>query len=465
LWEAEKTDSSAGPEGPAEPVLQHCDMTTARNGRCGLRSFWAAAAVMTAFVLSAAGGSAHASKADELIREADKAAVRALEAKRKTDRDESFKKAIELYGKVGSDKMYLGTPQGAEALYRIAKLQRDIAARQGKKQEHGSLYASYETLKRLINIYDKPVSALEENLTRTEAREVRRIVGSALKLKEEVAGRLDRLNSTDWKYKVIDTLVALTGRVTGFSYWFAIILITIIVKLLLTPLTKAQFKAMKEMQKVAPLIKEIQEQYKGDQKAIGEKTMALYKEHKINPFASCLPLLVQMPILMLLYYTIRSYEFQFAKGTFLWIGSSLSHLASFPVMFNPGSLVWVTARNLAEPDLILVVLYVISMYISTKLSAVDPTQAEQQKMMAVVMPVMFAFIFAGFPSAFLLYWLVFNILQTAQQYMILNSGQAEAVVSAPAAPSPQEAPDGGSAADETQAGITTPKPRRRKTRR
>jgi YidC/Oxa1 family membrane protein insertase len=149
-----------------------------------------------------------------------------------------------------------------------------------------------------------------------------------------------------------------------------------------------------------------------------------------------------MPILMLLYYTIRSYEFQFAKGTFLWIGSGLSHLTSFPVMFNPGQLVWVTARNLSEPDLILVVLYVISMYISTKLSAVDPTQADQQKMMAVVMPLMFAFIFAGFPSAFLLYWLVFNVLQTAQQYMILHGGEPATVPAAPVVPTEPEKPEG-----------------------
>ncbi|MGC8863538.1 MAG: YidC/Oxa1 family membrane protein insertase [Armatimonadota bacterium] len=427
---------------------------------------WTVVSVLVALALTVAAGSAHASKADELLSQADRAALKALQARSKTDRDESFKKALELYGKVGSDKMYLGTPQGAEALYRIARLQRDMAERQGKKHEHANLYASYETLKRLLNIYDKPVSALEENLTRTEARQVRRTVQSALSLKEEVAARLDKLNSTDWKYKLIDTLVAITGRIPAFSYWFAVILITVIVKLLLTPLTKAQFKAMKEMQKVAPLIKEIQEQYKGDQKTIGEKTMQVYKDHKINPFASCLPLLVQMPILMLLYYTIRSYEFQFAKGTFLWIGSSLSHLASFPVMFNPGSLVWVTARNLAEPDLILVILYVISMYISTRLSSVDPTQADQQKMMAIVMPVMFAFIFAGFPSAFLLYWLVFNILQTAQQYMILNSGRAEMILPAPVSPSPQETPgDGSGDGDEMQARIAKSKAKRRKIRR
>ena len=151
--------------------------------------------------------------------------------------------------------------------------------------------------------------------------------------------------------------------------------------------------------------------------------MALYKEHNINPFASCLPLLVQMPILMGLYYTIRSYEFQFQKATFFWIGSSLSHKFWVPTLMGGGhQLVWLTARNLAEPDLILVVLYAISMYISTKLSAVDPTQAEQQKMMSIMMPMMFSVLFAGFQSAFLFYWLFFNILQTGQQYLILRGG-------------------------------------------
>jgi YidC/Oxa1 family membrane protein insertase len=128
---------------------------------------------------------------------------------------------------------------------------------------------------------------------------------------------------------------------------------------------------------------------------------------------------------------IRSYEFQFAKGTFLWIGSSLSNMYGFPSPVGHAETVWITAGNLAQPDVILVLLYVVSMYISTKMSAVDPTQAEQQKMMAVVMPVMFAFIFAGFPSAFLLYWLAFNVIQTVQQYLILSPGQHEAALAGP----------------------------------
>lgn len=362
-----------------------------------------------------------ASKADELMRDAAKATAKAKAAKSSVDRDESYEKALDIYKKIASEKRFSGTPEAAEALYQTALIYHTA---EGKK--HHNLYQSYQTLKMLLNTFDKPNDVLAENLTSEEVREVRQVVTVAKSLKDKVSKDLDTERSSKTLYKVMNFFVKLTGGIKWFSYWFAIILVTVLVKLLITPLTKAQFKSMKEMQKIAPLINEIKEKYKGDQQTIGTKTMDLYKEHHINPFASCLPLLVQMPILMLLYYMIQSYEFQFAQGTFLWIGSGLSHLASLPIPFRQGELVWLTAGNLAEPDLILLVLYMISMFVSTKLSSVDPTQAEQQKMMAVVMPLMLAFFFASFPSAFLLYWLVFNILQTAQQYMIMRGGQREA---------------------------------------
>lgn len=404
-------------------------------------------------LLSVAAVAGFASRADEMLADAAKAAEKAKTAETRTDKDEYYKKALDVYAEVV--KKYPNSVQGAKALYEIAVVHRGIAeSYTSTKKKSGELYQSYNTAKQLINVYDLPPDRLAEkfNLEDFEVREIREVVASGHKLKASVAHELDRINSADIKYKILDFLVGMTGRIPGFSYWFAIVLITVIVKLAITPLTKAQFKSMKEMQRVAPLIKEVQEKYKGDQKTIGEKTMAIYKEHGINPFASCLPILVQMPILMLLYYTIRSYEFQFAKGTFLWIGSSLAHLTSFPVPFNPGTLVWFTAANLAEPDLLLVLLYIVSMYVSTKLSAVDPSQAEQQKMMAIMMPVMFAFIFAGFPSAFLLYWLVFNILQTTQQYFILRGSQA--ITPAPTPPAQTEE---GSGEERTR-------PRRRRRR-
>ncbi len=396
-------------------------------------------ALLFALILSAGiAGATYAAKVDKLLADADKAAAAVLTAKTSTDRQDAYKKALDDYTSVA--RKYPQTPQGALALYKEADVSVKMAdAVRSTKEKSGYLYSAYTALTTLEGDYDKPADAFED-LEPTEIHQVQGTVADGKALMTQVSDALNTINSRTIQYKILDFFVALTGRVPAFSYWFAIVIITVIVKLLITPLTKKQFQSMKEMQKIAPLIKQVQERYKGDQKAIGEKTMELYKEHNINPFASCLPLLVQMPILMGLYYTIRSYQFQFAKGTFLWIGSGLSHLHGF---HNPmrGDMVWLTARNMSEPDLILVLLYVVSMYISTKMSAVDPSQAEQQKMMSIMMPVMFAFLFASFPSAFLLYWLVFNILQTAQQYLILRRpGQdgGEAVIAEAPAPNPSD---------------------------
>jgi YidC/Oxa1 family membrane protein insertase len=422
--------------------------------------------ILLALVLSASmHTTCWASKADELLGQARDKIEAAERARSTVDRKESYEQAIKLLHEVEGDDRYVGTPQGAEAAYKVALVNLDLAKvfAKDRKQQHNYLYAAFESLKRMLNIYDKPREELEKTLSPEEARQVTAIAKQARALKTKTAEELNQLNSKDWKYQILDFFVNLTGRVPSFSYWFAIIVITVIVKIILTPLTHAQLKSMKEMQKVGPLIKEIQAKHKGDQKTIGEKTMALYKEHNINPFASCLPMLLQLPLTLGLYYMMRSYEFEFAKGTFLWIGSSFSHITSFPVPFSLGQLSWVTAKNLAEPDFVILVLYLVSMYFQTKISAVDPSQADQQRMMSIVMPLMFAFILAGFPSAFLLYWLVLNILQTVQQYYILRGGRTEAIATGPAvAPTPTPTPTPSPDAEEDQNPENRPRRRRRR---
>jgi len=389
---------------------------------------------LTLMLLFAASAS-FASKADTLFAKADKALAAAEKSTRTSEKNDNYKDAIDYLYKIINDKKYVGMPEAAKALYEVAL----IHGTADERTKTYNLNTSSETFKKLIYLYDKPKSALMKDMEESEADQILKIVKDAKKKRLEVAGKLDKQNSNGILYKIIDLFVGLTGYKPAFSYWFAVVLITIIIKFLITPLTKAQFKSMKEMQKIAPLVKQIQEKYKGDQRAIGEKTMDLYKEHGVNPFASCLPLLIQMPILMLLFYMINAYKFQFEKGTFLWIGSALSHWQGWVVPIGPGGKVWLTAGNLAEADLILVVLYLLSMYISTRMSAVDPTQAEQQKMMAIMMPLMFAFIFAGYPSAFLLYWLVLNILQTVQQYFIMRA--PEPVAEGGQAPAEEPKPD------------------------
>ena len=218
-------------------------------------------------------------------------------------------------------------------------------------------------------------------------------------------------------YRVLDFFVSLTGRQT-WSYWVAILLLSVLVKLALTPLSNKQYRSMKEMQKLQPYIQELQAKHKNDKELLGKKTMELYKDHGINPMAGCTPLLFQLPIMYTLYYTIRLYQYQFSHGTFLWIGSPLSHL--FPQYLG---------INLGQPDIPILLLYAGSMYVTQKMTVtptMDPQQAETQKMMALMTPFMTTYFFLSYhlPSAFVLYYLIFNVLSTAQQkyYMRKRAG-------------------------------------------
>lgn len=209
-------------------------------------------------------------------------------------------------------------------------------------------------------------------------------------------------------YRVMDFLVALTGRQT-WSYWLAILMVSVLVKLALTPLSNKQYASMKEMQKLQPYIQELQAKHKNDKELLGRKMMELYKEHGINPAAGCITMLPTIPIMYLLYYMIRLYQYQFSHGTFLWIGSGLAHM--YPSIL---------AINLGQADWPLLLLYAGSMYVTQRMTitpAMDEKQAETQKMMTIMTPFMTTYFFYQYhlPSAFVLYYLIFNILSTAQQ--------------------------------------------------
>jgi len=237
--------------------------------------------------------------------------------------------------------------------------------------------------------------------------------------------QIDTKNSHMIGYQAMDKLVALTGRNPLYSYAFALLLITIILKVVTTPVSKKQYKSMKEMQRIQPLLKDLQEKYKDDKAALGQKTMDLYKEHGVNPFASCLPLLIQLPVMFGVYfYVISVYQYQFAKGHFLWIGSRFAqnlpefvHVAVLGRKFA----IPLLGHSLAQPDLPLLLLYTASMVMSSKLNVVDPSQAEQQKMMTWGMPIMMLFVLMSFQSSLVLYWSLFNIFSTVQQYHIMKA--------------------------------------------
>jgi len=198
------------------------------------------------------------------------------------------------------------------------------------------------------------------------------------------------------------------------SYGWTLIAMAFLVRLALFPLSQAQFKSMAEMQKLQPLIKGIQAKHKGDPPRVQSEMMALYKEHKVNPLAGCLPILLQLPILIALYWAIYDKKDAFATEHFLWIGSPISF--AYPHIF---------AINLAQTDLFLLGLYVISMYLSVRYGSppsTDPQQAQTQKIMAFASPVMIGYF--GFQyhwmSALLVYWLAINVFTMAQQFILFR---------------------------------------------
>lgn len=180
------------------------------------------------------------------------------------------------------------------------------------------------------------------------------------------------------------------------NYGLAIILLTIVIKLVLYPLTQKQMKSMLAMQQLQPKIKEIQEKWKNkDPKKAQEQVMQLYKENNVNPAAGCLPLLIQMPILIALYRSLFSFPYaNEAHASFIWL------------------------QNLSDKDpyYILPVLAGVTTYLQSKLTTTssDPTQ----KMMLYTMPVFIGWISATVPAGLALYWATFNVASAVQQYFV-----------------------------------------------
>ena len=189
------------------------------------------------------------------------------------------------------------------------------------------------------------------------------------------------------------------------NYGVAIILLTILVRILFWPLTHKSTVGMRKMQEIQPLMKEIQTKYKDNPQRLQQETWALYKEHKVNPMSSCLPMLVQIPVFIALFTVLRSaVELRYAP--FLWISDLSEPERLFASWFPIGG-----GLNVLP----------ILMAISTGLqSAFTPSSGDpkQQRMMMVFMPLMMLFMFYSFPSALSLYWFLSNLFSIVQMWWI-----------------------------------------------
>ncbi|OBP13328.1 membrane protein insertase YidC [Rheinheimera sp. SA_1] len=179
------------------------------------------------------------------------------------------------------------------------------------------------------------------------------------------------------------------------NWGIAIIAITLLVKGALFPLTKVQYESMAKMRNLKPKIDELQARYKDDRQKMGPAMMELYRKEKVNPMGGCLPMLIQLPIFLALY----------------WVFVESVELRQAPFML------WITDLSVQDPYYVLPVLYGISMFIMQKLTPMTVTDPMQAKIM-LWMPVAFSVFFLWFPSGLVLYWVVSNLVSLGQMLYI-----------------------------------------------
>ncbi len=216
----------------------------------------------------------------------------------------------------------------------------------------------------------------------------------------------------DWIAWCVEKLYGFTVDLHIGSYALAIIILTAIVKLALYPLSRSQLRATRKMQELQPQIDEIRRKYKNkDPQRMNQLTMELYKENNASPFAGCLPLLVQFPVLIGLYQALINFNYvNAADAGFFWI-PSLSQ---------------------TDPYYILPVMAGVFTYFQSKVSTTNP-EDRTQKIMLIMMPIMIVWISATVPSGMSIYWVTFSVAGIIQQVYVNRKVEKEAFAEAEAA--------------------------------
>jgi len=200
------------------------------------------------------------------------------------------------------------------------------------------------------------------------------------------------------------------------NWGISIILLSIFLNIILFPLSVKSFQSIKKMQELQPEMEKLKAQYKSNPQKLNKETMELYKKYKINPLGGCLPMLLQLPIFFALYQAlIRFIDLKDAK--FLWI-KDLSSPDAISIPFR----LPLIGNSINILPILMIIAMVIQQKISTKSMGTGVTreQKEQQKLMMILMPVMFGFIFYTMPSGLVLYWLVNTILTVVEQGAIFK---------------------------------------------
>jgi len=202
----------------------------------------------------------------------------------------------------------------------------------------------------------------------------------------------------DWLFQLIEVSIEFLNGIVG-SYGLAIVIFTVIIKMLLLPLTLKQTKSMKAMKELQPEMEKIKSKYEDNKEKQQEAMMKLYQENNVNPIAGCLPMILQMAIIIPLYRTILAMSDAFGDEVFLWIGR-------------------ITEGSLAEPDIPLVILNGLVMVIQTKFTSGMSGGDGKASMMMWIMPIMVVFIGFSLPAGIMIYWLTSTVIIVGQHFFI-----------------------------------------------
>ncbi|MEJ2769023.1 membrane protein insertase YidC [Mycetohabitans sp. B46] len=213
---------------------------------------------------------------------------------------------------------------------------------------------------------------------------------------EKIAPGLELVKDYGWVTIIAKPLFWLLEKIHGYvgNWGWAIVLLTLLIKAVFFPLSAASYKSMARMKEITPRMQQIRERFKSDPQKMNAALMELYKSEKVNPFGGCLPILIQIPVFISLYWVL---------------------LSSVEMRGAPWVL-WIHDLSQQDPYFILPVLMAVSMFVQTKLNPTPPDPVQAKMMM--FMPIAFSVMFFFFPAGLVLYYVVNNVLSIAQQYYI-----------------------------------------------
>ncbi len=234
---------------------------------------------------------------------------------------------------------------------------------------------------------------------------------------------------------VFDAVIVFFHDSIGASWGLSIILLTIVVRAALLPLAVKQYRSMQGLQRIAPQLKMLQEKYKGDKQRLQQETMKFYQENKVNPFASCLPLVAQLPVFLALFYMLRKdLRIDICPEINIVNGQPLSNPK--PCGSTGESQFWfihdITDKATGSVLIALLVLYVGTQLVSSLLM-MTATADQNQKIIMLVLPFLFVGFVYRFPAGLILYWITTNFWTIGQQQFlrrVIGKGETPASLAA-----------------------------------